>query len=280
MSPTPFRSSFSVLMAVYHKDCPKLFEKAIHSVFSGDIHPQKMIIVCDGPLNVNLDNILNLCSAHYVGLLKIVRLPTNRGLAVALNEGLKYVDTVWVARADADDVNRFNRFNVLDRLIADNPETVLVGGAIQERTADGIILKLRRPPSSYQDIKKFALLRNPFNHMTTAFKTSIVRELDGYPNLYLKEDYGLWIKILSEGHMCVNTPEVIVDVTAGEGLYKRRGGLRNARSEIQLQRLLVSSGMKSLTRGILDGLMRSIFFLGPLWIRKMLYTNILRVQLR
>ena len=150
MQTTSFRASFSVVMAVYHKDCPKLFEKAIRSVFSGDILPQKMIIVCDGALNINLDNILNLCCTRYVGLLQIVRLPTNFGLAVALNEGLKYVDTVWVARADADDVNRPNRFNILDKLIMDNPESVLVGGAIQERTADGLILKLRRPPSSYQ----------------------------------------------------------------------------------------------------------------------------------
>ena len=276
MTTTPFRSSFTVLMAVYHKDCPKLFGKAIHSLFNGVITPNKVVIVCDGPLNSDLDDILKSVISQYGDLIQIVRLLTNSGLATALNEGLKYVDTVWVARADADDINRSNRFNVLERLIKDNPKSVLVGGAIQEKTADGQKLKIRRPPSSYTDIKRYALLRNPFNHMTIAFKTDVVKELNGYPNIYLKEDYGLWIKILSAGHICVNTPEVIVDVTAGENLYKRRGGIRNAKSEIQLQKLLVSSGMKSLIRGVLDGLIRAIVFIGPLWLRKILYINILR----
>ena len=44
MTTTPFRSSFTVLMAVYHKDCPKLFGKAIHSLFNGVITPNKVVI--------------------------------------------------------------------------------------------------------------------------------------------------------------------------------------------------------------------------------------------
>jgi glycosyltransferase involved in cell wall biosynthesis len=276
MLTTPFQSSFSILMAVYHKDCPKLFGEAIGSIFNSTITPSKVVIVCDGPLNLDLEDILKSVSAHYGSLIKIVRLLTNSGLAAALNEGLKHIDTVWVARADADDINRPNRFNVLDRLIKQNPTSVLVGGAIQERTADGKNLKIRCPPSSYADISKYARIRNPFNHMTTAFKTAVVKELHGYPNVHLREDYGLWIKILSAGHMCVNTPEVLVDVTAGLGMYKRRGGLKNAKAEIQLQGLLVSNKMKSPMRGVLDGLLRSIIFLGPVGLRKTIYNFFLR----
>ena len=46
--------------------------------------------------------------------------------------------------------------------------------------------------------------------MTVFYKTKIVKKLGGYPNLYLKEDYGLWCKMIGSGAKVKNMPFVVV----------------------------------------------------------------------
>lgn len=276
MTDYSFELSFSVLMAVYKKDSPGLFGRAIKSVFDGSLKPKKLLVVCDGPLTNELESELTYAHKVYGNALKIIRLKKNRGLFCALNEGLKHVETVWTARADADDINRPCRFEMLGKLIRQNPKAVLVGGAIQEKTIDGKNLKVRSPPLSYSEIRAFLKTRNPFNHMTTAFKTSVVRDLGGYPDLYLREDYGLWIKIVAKKYVCVNTAEILVDATTDKDLYRRRGGVRYAKAEFELQRFLNAYGIKSKGKAFLDGTIRAAVFLAPSRIRATIYSYLLR----
>ncbi len=51
------------------------------------------------------------------------------------------------------------------------------------------------------------------------------------PNVYLKEDYALWARMIQEGARCQNLPEVLVTAATGEDLYRRRGGGRYAAAE-------------------------------------------------
>ena len=152
MTEGSFAHSFTVLMSVYVGDDARLFQMAIKSVFDQSIKPDRFIIVCDGPLSLELECILNKTQKHHSFPVKILRLAENRGLANALNEGLKIVDTEWVARADADDVNRPNRFQITDDLSKEHPEAALLGGTIQERSKNGKKLSIRR---THFRIKRF-----------------------------------------------------------------------------------------------------------------------------
>ena len=82
---------FSVLMCVYINDDPILFDKALESVFLNTLSPDKLVLVSDGPLTTDLEEIVQAYS-KYSNLL-LIRLPTNVGFVSALNEGLKYIDT-------------------------------------------------------------------------------------------------------------------------------------------------------------------------------------------
>ena len=135
----------------------------------------------------------------------------------------------------------------------EHPEAALLGGTIQERSKNGKKLSIRRTPLSHQKILKYVIKRNPFNHMTVAFRTNVVRSLGGYPDLHLREDYGLWIKILSAGFFSQNTEAILVDATTGSDMYKRRGGWRYAKAELQLQRYLIHYGFKNNIRAFFDG---------------------------
>ena len=104
------RFDFSVLMAVYHKDNPELLKKAILSAFDNSLPPLEMILVVDGPVDLNLKNTISNLKDKFE--MRVLWLKKNTGLANALNKGLKLVKTKWVARADADDINLPNRFEI------------------------------------------------------------------------------------------------------------------------------------------------------------------------
>ena len=90
-------------------------------------------------------------------------------------------------------------------------------------------------PSTNSEIKKYLKSRNPINHMTAFYKTDLVKKVGGYPNIYKREDYGLWIKLTNYGATFYNINETLVKVDAGDSLYKRRRGFRNITAEFDLQ---------------------------------------------
>lgn len=273
-----FSQSFTVLMSVYRNDDSDLFRKAIQSVFNQSLQPSKLLLVCDGPVSVGVEKVLSDALISYADRIQIVRLQQNVGLADALNVGLSYIKSTWVARADADDINRYDRFQKTATLLNKEPNAVLLGGVIQEQTISGEKIAIRVVPSSCKDIKRQISKRNPFNHMTVAFRADVVRSLGGYPNVYLREDYGLWIKLISAGHYAVNHESILVDATTNETFFNRRGGYKYARGEFLLQKMLVQYKLKPLYKAILHGGMRGFIFLLPGVIRRYIYLNFLRQQ--
>lgn len=270
-----FAGGSTVLMAVYKNDNVSLLERAVDSVYANTLQPDDFILVVDGPVpQAMLVAIETLQSKYPFRLLKISE---NLGLAKALNAGLKLVRTEWVLRADADDYNMPERFSLqADAIAASNYSIDLIGGAIQEVDNSGNKLAIRKTVEIHDQILRYAAYRNPFNHMTIAYKTEFVRRCGGYPDIYLKEDYALWANMISSGARAMNLPDILVLATTGQEMYKRRGGLRYAIAEIALQRHLISTRLKSVPAAFFQGLIRAFVFLLPPSIRGYLYLKILR----
>lgn len=274
LSPLKITGGFTVLMAVYHRDDPELFKKAIGSVLSNSLPPDSIILVVDGPIGRELDSVIK----GFVDLnnFKVIRLASNSGLANALNVGIDSVETKWIARADADDINVPDRFALQARYMAVHPEVDIHGGGIEEVDRSGNRLAYRFTVSQHAEILKYLVNRNPFNHMTVMYKTDLVRCVGGYPDVHLKEDYALWAKMLGSGAIGGNSDDVLVVATTGREMYKRRGGLRYALAEIQLQKVLYQCKAKNLLQAISAGLLRSLVFVQPPFVRAFVYKNFLR----
>lgn len=276
--PSAMTVRFTVLMAVYHKDDPDKFDCALGSVFANTLLPDAVLVIADGPLTGALDAVL---ARHQIQqpTLQLHRLARNEGLAIALNEGLKLIETEWVARADSDDLNHPDRFaKQAAALAAANGTLDLLGSAIQEIDFDGTPLAVRYTVSNHDAICKFAARRNPFNHMTVWYRAALARQVGGYPNIHLKEDYGLWANMMQAGARCKNLPEILVDAVTGKEMYRRRGGFKYAAAEIQLQRHLMKAGLKSLLQATIDGIARAIVFLMPSAFRAFIYKYALRAK--
>lgn len=270
-----YPGGLTVLMSVYAGDTSALFKLAVESVYSNTVQPDDFLLVVDGPVPVELDAVIADLKERYP--LRIKRLQKNGGLRNALNCGLALIETTWVARADADDINLPKRFECLlaaIRLYGGNLD--LIGSAIREVDYDMQTIAERKLPAGQKEIIQFAARRNPFNHMTVVYRLSLAKQCGGYPDLYLKEDYGLWAKMLSAGARVRNLETVLVNATTGKDFYRRRGGWKSALAELRLQRLLVETGLKPKWLAVADFLMRSAVLLSPPAIRRVVYLKMLR----
>jgi glycosyltransferase involved in cell wall biosynthesis len=265
--------SFCVLMCVYVRDDARLLSRALDSIFTNTLQPDQVVVVQDGPVTPCLENVLKKFSSKKM---EIVALPKNIGFARALNEGLKNVRTHWIMRADADDINLPTRFSRTMGFLRENADVAIVGSQILEIDSDGVPQSIRYVPVNHDDIKEFLRRRNPFNHMSVAFRRSVVLSVGGYPELSLREDYGLWALTISRGAKCANLTDVLVHATAGNEMYRRRGGMSYSLGEIQLQHLLYHLGIKGGFSAILHGIMRALVFLSPTAFRGWMYKNYLR----
>ena len=263
--------NFSVLMATYNGDDPEDLSRALKSVDSNSSLPEQFVLVVDGPISNEListiENFKEECNFFEVFFLK-----KNRGLAEALNFGLTKIKTDWVVRADADDFNLPNRFQELQKHMLDSID--VVGSYIKEVSGDSSVIK--SVPLSHDQIVKFIKRRNPFNHMSVCYRKSAVLKAGGYPPLHLKEDYGLWAKLVSDGARTLNIDQVLVEAKAGDDLYKRRSGIKYVISEINLQKLLFELNIKSFLLSISDFILRSLVFILPSALRKYIYLVFLR----
>jgi glycosyltransferase involved in cell wall biosynthesis len=269
-----YKSDFSVLLAVYKRDDPLLFHMALTSVYANSLQPYELVVVADGELTEDLLLILDDFSVKHS--LRLVQLPINVGLANALNAGLSTVKTKYTVRADADDFNYPNRFELLVAKLSEGFD--LVGSGIREVDKAGVEVAFRSCPLTEDEIKQFVRKRNPFNHMAVGFRTAAVLEVGGYPSIYLKEDYALWSKLLANGCKVCNLDAILVDATAGTEMFQRRGGLRYAMAELDLQCHLVSCKLKSPLSALVDGFLRSTIFLAPNAVREFVYLRFLRKQ--
>lgn len=272
IDPPSIPGGFTVLMAVYRVDSPSKFELAVKSVYANTLLPDAFQLVVDGPIpNLLMSKIKELQRQFNIN---IIFLPENKGLAFALNRGIERITTTWVARADADDINLPRRFEILARQISEDVD--ILGSAIRELDEYGLPTGIRVPPLSNEDIFKYAQRRNPFNHMTVMYRTELIKKCKGYPEVYLREDYALWAILLAAGAKALNVSEPLVDVTAGEGLIRRRGGLKYALGELRLQQHLVKHNVKGFWCAVLDGFIRGGIFCLPISARSLIYRIFLR----
>ena len=267
--------NFTVLMSTYWNDNPILLEKAIESVYENTIKPDFFILTIDGPVPNKNQITIDKLKLKYP--LEINILKENIGLANALNSAIKKVKTKWIARADSDDLNLPNRFE--RQIIYAKKGFDVIGSNIYEiDNYDKIELpRLRKKmPINNKQIKRFSRFRNPINHMTTFYKTEVIKKAGGYPNIYLREDYGLWAKLIYLKKEFINIDEFLVCVNGGSGLYLRRGGLKNLLGEVKLQIFLFKNNIQPLHFAVFIFFLRGLLILLPKNILKIFYKNFLR----
>lgn len=264
---------FSVLMPLWGKDDPVWVERAIRSAtIDQQLQPDHLILTVDGPLPPALEQITERVEAGEFGPARVLRHPTHRGIAAALQDGLLAAPTELVARADADDLCRPERFARQIPVMASGDLDVL-GSAMQE-FSDRISVGTgpwRSRPLTQERIEAYATQHCPFHHPTVVLRRSAVLAAGGYRDLALLEDYWLWQRMLLAGARVANVPEALVDYRVDEQLFRRRGGMRLLLSDLWLQRQMLRDRMIGPGRFAVNVLQRALYRLAPSPLRRLVY---------
>jgi glycosyltransferase involved in cell wall biosynthesis len=216
---------FSVLLSLYRGENPDYLNRSLVSIWDEQIlRPDQIVLVKDGPLTDELNEIVNKWKENLGELFTVVELPVNIGLGAALNEGLKYCQYDLVARMDTNDVSLPLRFKKQVEYMQNNPEIVASSGIIEEW--DNLLEKFmfrRNLPDDTNAVYKFAKMRSPLSHVASIFRKSIILLVGGYPPFYRSQDYALWSLLLSKGYKLSNISDVLCHVRFGNEGMKRRG---------------------------------------------------------
>ncbi len=267
---------YSVLMSVYYKEKAEYLEQSMESIWNQSCPTDDFVLVCDGELTKELEQVITQQKQKYGDRLTVVSLPESVGLGKALNQGIKYCKHNIVARMDSDDISKPERMEKQLRAMKEQ-KVVIVGSAVEEfsETIEQI-MAVRKMPETSEDIRKFAARRNPFNHPSIMYRKNVVEAVGGYINCPFFEDYYLWGRILKAGYDGYNIQESLLYMRAGEDMYQRRGGIRYAGLAVAFRWKLHKMGVSRLSDFIISAGGQVVICLIPNKLRTEFYKKFLR----
>lgn len=235
-------NDFSVLLSVYYKEKPEYLKQSLDSVFSQTKRASQVVLVEDGPLTPELNSIVSDYCLQYQEL-ETVPLPENRGLGLALAEGIQHCKYELVARMDTDDIARQDRFELQLKEFEKNPDLDICGSHVLEfEGTKDIIVTQRKVPLTDEECKKYQRKRDAFNHMTVMYKKSAVLSAGNYQHCPLMEDTLLWVNMFKNGAKAMNIDDYLVYARIGEGMYERRGGWAYFKKYKQARKRIYDTG--------------------------------------
>lgn len=216
--------TFSCLIPVYGGDRPEWLNECLNSVcLLSSQKPNEMVIVLDGPVSQEIENVVNKYSSVLEGRCKILRNPVNRGLASVLNQGLSVCSNELVARIDADDIVLENRFQLQIDHFNQNPKVDILGGQCEIIDSFGDIIGLKNVPIDSENIRN-VIWSCPLIHPTIMYKRSKILSIGGYrEDLRRRQDYELWFRCADSGMGISNLNEILIKYRLVHSSKKKNG---------------------------------------------------------
>lgn len=264
-------ADFTVLLSVYNKELPLYLSQALDSIwYKQSLKPRQIVLVKDGPLTPELNAEIEGWCDRLGTVMTCVTLPSNVGLASALNIGLEYCNFDLVARMDTDDVSLPDRFNLQIAFMNANVDVAVSSGLIEEWNTDfSSQMSIRRLPLTHNDIVNFAKLRSPISHPAAIFRKSVILGVGGYYNIY-PEDHLLWVRVIQSGYKLANIPNVLLRMRTGEAFITRRG-FTFLKGELISYRLMYKSSFINFGELIKASFLRAVVRLSPDFIKLFMY---------
>lgn len=262
---------FSVLLSVYKKETAHNLCQSLNSIFYQTLCPAEVVLVKDGLLTSELDYVIESYTQRYP-CLKVVALSENRGLGVALNEGLKYCSFEIVARMDTDDIAKLDRFEKQMRIFSEQVDVDVVGAWTDEFYSEiSNVIFTRKPPERHDELLKFAHYSSPISHPVAVFRKDAVIRAGGYKHCLLFEDYYLWLRMLKVGCRFYNVQEALLYFRTSRDVVKRRGGLHYAMLEYLFYKKVYKEGLVPFVYCVYNVITHLPLRILPLCIREYIY---------
>lgn len=194
-----FRPKISVLMPTYNAE--KYLKEAIESILNQTFTDFELLVIDD----CSKDNTRNIVLSYNDKRIRLID-GLQKGLAAALNFGIKIAKGVYVARMDADDIALPERFSKQVEFL-DAHKDISVLGTWQERF--GVRTGIHQTKANHEDIKAKLLFGCDMCHSTIMLRRSDLLKYDLFYNEQSpQEDFELWIRAIKKVKFA-NIPEVL-----------------------------------------------------------------------
>lgn len=209
----------SVLMSLYDKERVDFLTLCFDSLTRQTRQPDEVVVVFDGPINDKLVQTVDI----FCKQLPIIKVPLeeNSGLAIALNEGLKYCSGDLITRMDTDDICLCERLEKQENYILSHKLDV-VGTGASVIDLSGKLIGARVNPAYHDDIID-KLWCNPFVHPSVMFVKSSIQGIGAYDNsLRRRQDYELWFRAARHGLKFGNLQERLIEYRFDQHTLKKQ----------------------------------------------------------
>lgn len=268
---------YSFLMSVYYKEKPDYLKTSIDSMLNQTQKPDEIIIVEDGKLTEELEEVIEKYKKENPNIFTVVKLEKNIGLGLALNKGIEISRNELIARMDSDDISRPNRCEKQLKRFEEKPGLSIVGSYIDEfkDTIENII-SMRKVPRTTEEIYEFAKRRSAFNHPTVMYKKSEILKQNGYANLRRNQDVDLFGRMMFAGCKAENIDEALVLFRTNDDLAKRRKSWENTKSYINTIKKFWKIGYSSFNDYIVVAIAQIGMYIMPVKLQYLIYKIFLR----
>lgn len=193
----------SVIMPAYN--AAEHIREAIDSILGQIFSDFEFLIIDDG----STDNTVDIIEEYNDPRIKLIRNEDNKGLVYTLNKGLEIAQGRYIARMDADDISRTERFEKQVIFLDENPEISILSVAFEFLGTPYHI----HFPTDNEGIKVKLLENTALLHPGAMFrKEAVIKNNLRYNEDYkYAEDYHLWAIAAQQGIKMANLDEVLVE---------------------------------------------------------------------
>lgn len=210
----------SIVMGIYNCECT--LEKSINSILK-QTYSDWELIMCDDASTDNTYEIAKRFECKYPKKIKLIKNETNLKLASTLNCCLKYAGGEYIARMDADDISKPQRFEKQVDFLDKNQEYSFVSSSVEYFDENGIWLE-KTKVINYPEAQDF-LQGQPFVHPATMFRKRDLVLVGAYrvaKEIRRTEDYDLFMRLYVHGFKGYNLQEVLFSYHVSKNDMKKR----------------------------------------------------------
>lgn len=165
-----------------------------------------MVIVDDGSTNMRTVAYLESLPQAFPERVRVISLPTNRGLPEALNAGMQVASEMqadYIARMDSDDISVSSRIETQVNFMQRNRDIDILGSNIMQFTdqqRSPTTCRIIGYPTIDSLIKHNMLFYCCMAHPSVMFRVETTRNRIVYntdnPDVRAFEDYELWLRLI------------------------------------------------------------------------------------
>lgn len=187
----------TVLMPAYNAG--KYIGEAIASVLKQSFCDFELLIINDG----SIDNTAKVIESFHDSRIVLIH-QQNKGIAAALNNGLRHSLAQYIARFDADDICYPDRLKIQYEFMTAYPEYHILGSAADYMDVEGNYIFTQHPVAHLnEEIQELKYTVCPFIHSSVFYKKEVILINGGYnEHAYTFEDHFLWVNILKNQKAC------------------------------------------------------------------------------